>query len=505
MTASTLDTRNDAAPQDTPSTRRERRIDARRRRHRGATESGTATAPPDGAARPPGTGASPAPAGPSHGVAAEDLVLVPPDAVAPAQAPPGDAAFVPAMPAARPATVRRTGFSVAPDGSYAVCLADAGPGAWYPERWTLGGPVAYTVALPGNQPEDGDAQVLPLPDGRVLIRRGSAGRHDIALLYPTGPRTGEVPVGFVHGESLRLLPPLATGSAYALSYADGVSTVWLVHGGQGLERLARIEGRCGGGVWLDRAGRLLAVDRESRGRVKSVAVDLATGEVSPLLQIAPDSDDRLVAADPDSGLLMVRSDASGAERLGWGVLGSGHPVRFPVCLRDDPGPDGARTLPVAVRPGAAGSPESCAVLLRRGGRAALWRPGARRTASLPTPRGWLPGAAWWSGHDTLRMAYADAVDVEPCGVRDVPSREYLPEVRPVAPASTGLTNRQLTLPSVPLRRALGPGGVRAADRADRGGDRNVAQPGVAVTELAAPRGPLGRVLPLQEAPLAANA
>lgn len=100
------------------------------------------------------------------------------------------------------------------------------------------------------------------------------------------------------------------------------STVWLVAGGAfGPEHVAEVPGRCSGGVWLDHAGRMLALDREIGGRTKAVVVDLErAGEVSPLLQIAEASDDRLLLADPDSGLLLIRSDAPspGEDRLGWG-------------------------------------------------------------------------------------------------------------------------------------------------------------------------------------------
>jgi hypothetical protein len=336
----------------------------------------------------------------------------------------------------------RTGFTVSADGSYAACLADAGEGAWYPERWTLGGPEPYTVPLPGNQPEEPDSQVLPLPDGRVLICRGSAGRYDIALLYPAGHGTGELPVCFLYAEEVRLLPAPGNGSAYALGYAAGRSTVWLVHGGPGLERRAEMAGRCAGGVWLDRGGRVLALDREREGRTKTVAVDLCTGEVNPLLEIAEDSDDRLLMADPDSGLLLLRSDAPGTDRLGWGVLGSSRPVRFPECLRDD-GPGGGRLEPVAVQPGHLLMPESCAVVLRDGGRSALWRPSTRRLDPLPTPPGWLAGSAWWPEPGTLRLPYARVE--RPCGVRDVPTgRDGCEWPREAAPDGTAGAGRTLT-------------------------------------------------------------
>ncbi|MBO0518174.1 hypothetical protein J0695_41645, partial [Streptomyces beijiangensis] len=133
--------------------------------------------------------------------------------------------------------------------------------------------------------------------------------------------------------------------------------VWLVAGGAfGPEHVAEVPGRCSGGVWLDREGRMLALDRESDGVTKAVAVDLERGgEVSPLLQIAEDSEDRLLLADPDSGLLLVRSDAPGEHRLGWGVLGSARPVRFPECLRVED----AMVSPFAVQPGQVLMPESC--------------------------------------------------------------------------------------------------------------------------------------------------
>ncbi len=382
------------------------------------------------------------------------LTLVPPGGRAPARPMPPAAVRVP--------PVARTGFTVAAGGAYAACLADAGDGAWYAERWTLGGPEPYTVPLPVNQPEEPDAQVQPLPDGRVLVLRRSGDRHDLALLYPTGPGTGQVPVGFLYGDRVRLLPPRADGRAYALVCADGAGTVWLVHGGPGLERCAGLDGRCAGGVWLDRAGRLLALERERDGPVTTVAVDVATGAVSHLLHLADGSRDRLLLADPDSGLLLVRSDAPGTERLGWGVLGGGRPVRFPECLREEEESAGRPLEPVAVQPGHPLAPESCAVLLRCGGRSALWRPGGRGLGRLPTPPGWLAGSAWWPAPGTLRMPYAGPG--EPYGVRDIPVDVYAPP----AGAPSELTSRHVTLSA-----------------------RSVA--------------PLSRVVPLQQAPLAASA
>ncbi|MFE6662437.1 hypothetical protein ACFVFH_02555 [Streptomyces sp. NPDC057697] len=312
-------------------------------------------------------------------------------------------------------------FTIAADGSYAARLAladvaaeasDEPGGAWFVERWTLDGPEPYAVPLPLDQPEEPDSEVLPLADGRVLIRRRVADRHAVSLLYPTGPGTGELPLGTVARADLTLLPPSPDGvSAYALSAGARSTSVWQVVGGAfGPAPVAEVPGRCSGGAWLDRAGRMLALDRElpDGGPVKAVAVDLERGgEVTPLLQIAPDSNDRLLLADPDSGLLLIRSDAPGHDRLGWGVLGSCLPVRFPECLR----PADVAVTPFAVQPGQMLMPESCAVALRIDGAAGswvgVWRPAGRRLHQFAAPGGWQAGRGVWTRDGVLGLPYAD--------------------------------------------------------------------------------------------------
>jgi hypothetical protein len=264
------------------------------------------------------------------------------------------------------------------------------------------------VPLPGQQPEEPGTPVAPLSDGRVLVLRRVADRYDAVLLAPTGPGTGEVALGSLVGDEVRLLPPSpAPGTAFVLACAAGTCTVWQVLGGGAPVPVATVDGRCTGGVWLDRAGRLLALDLERDGRAKTVAADLRTGAVSPLLQLTEDSDDRLVLAEPDSGLLVVRSDAAGGSRLGWGVLGSARPVRFPdaLCV------PGLQFGPVAAQPGQILSPESVVVALRAeapGGAEtlALWRPGERRVHWRAAPAGWLSGAGLWLPGTDLRLPYA---------------------------------------------------------------------------------------------------
>ncbi|WP_225830808.1 hypothetical protein [Streptomyces sp. NK08204] len=321
--------------------------------------------------------------------------------------------------------VRGAGCALTADGAYAARLALDGD-SLFPERWTLDGPEPYAVPLPGNQPEEPGTEVQPMADGRVLIHRLVERRHAFSLLYPTGPGTGELPLGAVEspepGTRLTLLPPAPGGArAYALAVGPHTTTVWLVAGGAvGPEPLAEIPGRCSGGAWLDHAGRMLALDRELGGRTKTVVVDLERGgEISPLLQIADDSDDRLLLADPESGLLLISSDAPspGQERLGWGVLGSTLPVRFPECLRVTD----CSVTPFAIQPGQALMPENCAVALRVDGPfgswVATWRPAERQVRHLRAPAGWLTGAGLWTHEGVLRLPYA-TYEV-PCGVAEL--------------------------------------------------------------------------------------
>ncbi|MFG2722051.1 hypothetical protein ACGFW5_27750 [Streptomyces sp. NPDC048416] len=362
--------------------------------------------------------------------------------------------------AADDGAVRSTGFAIAANGAYAARLVrdEGGTAAWFPERWTLDGPEPYAVPLPGNQPEEPDTAVLPMADGRVLIHRRIADRHSFALLYPTGPATGELALGAIaagadaaEADAFTLLPPSPDGScAYALAVGQDSTALWLVAGGAfGPELVARLKGRCSGGAWLDRTGRMLALDRDLDGRTKAVAVDLERGgEVTELLEITEESNDRLLLADADSGLLLIRSDAPGHDRLGWGVLGSALPVRFPECLRLA---DAAIT-PFAVQPGQVLMPESCAVALRidaaAGTWVGIWRPAGRHLHQLAAPQGWLAGAGLWTPQGVLRLPYA--TDASPCAVLELPAP---PDPAPAPPAPPPAPARPAAAKPVPLGQA----------------------------------------------------
>ncbi|MEO3766487.1 hypothetical protein [Streptomyces sp. B8F3] len=352
-------------------------------------------------------------------VAATTPAVPPARRAAPPTAPP---------PAAAPGrAVGRAGFTLTADGTYGACLATDADGNWFPERWTLHGPEPYTVPLPCAQPEEPGTTVLPLADGRVLVRRLVGGTdHTFSLLHPSGPDTTEQTLGSVTAPRLALVPPAPECvEVYALAPPEpgGETTaVWRVYGGGFAgagtahpERVGELPGRCAGRGWLDRTGRALAVDQELDGRTKAVTVGLHDGvEVSPLLQLTAESNDRLLLADPDSGLLLLCSDAPGRDRLGWGVLGSGRPVRFPdaLCPRD------TAVTPFAVQPGQVLTPEQCGVALRLDGpggcRLGVWRPASRRLVPLPPLPGWITGSGLWTQWGELRLPYA--TPAHPCGL-----------------------------------------------------------------------------------------
>ncbi|RBM18964.1 hypothetical protein [Streptomyces sp. PT12] len=358
---------------------------------------------------------------------------------------------------ARPALLP-TPLTIAAGGAYAARLvAGYGDGGWCPERWTLDGPEPYTVQLPGGQPEEAGSRLQPLADGRVLIARRADGRYHFSLLYPSGPDTGELPLGAVESDGLTLLPPAPDGArVYALApQAEDAAAgrpagtaLWMVCGGTfGPELVTVLAGECSGGAWLDAEGRLLALDRtDATGQTRAVTVDVEHGgEPTELLRISEDSNDRLLLADPDSGLLLVSSDAPGQERIGWGVLGSHRPVRFPEALHPE---GGVRVTPFAAQPGQMLLPERCAVALRmttpEAEWVAVWRPQQRELVHLPVPEGWLAGAGRWTADGQLLLPYVSAST--PCGLArlNVPD----PPEAPVEAAGTaGATGSSAPEPS----------------------------------------------------------
>ncbi|GJF28690.1 hypothetical protein KNE206_13900 [Kitasatospora sp. NE20-6] len=303
--------------------------------------------------------------------------------------------------------LRRFGFTFAADGSHAACLAAGPDGGWYAESWRLpadGGPAETTsLPLPGGRTESLHTQLVALPDGRVLACRHDGEQHGLALLS-TAPGDGrEQQLARLWLPGLRLLPQPGGGAVALGSDSRPVTTVWRVTtDGTPPAPVAELPGLHGGGVWLDRTGRLLALDRVADGVVRTVVLDLESGAVTPLLEIGERSNDRLVLFDPDTGLGVVRSDAPGTDRLGWATLGSSDPVRFPDCLHAG----GLLPRPVALVPGDPAGPRVVLQLDHGAGSAlALWQPATARLQRLAVPPGRLGGVGHWAAGG-LRIPYS---------------------------------------------------------------------------------------------------
>jgi dipeptidyl aminopeptidase/acylaminoacyl peptidase len=310
----------------------------------------------------------------------------------------------PTHPAA--AALTRNRFRFSPDGMTAACVADDGQGGRYVEAWSFTGPSARWWPLPQADGVTPHTQPIPLNDGRIILWRERAGdSYEITFEITLLDRCERV-VGAIRNDelvALRLLAgpgrdPLAIGITVD---TRGRSTIWGVVGDPPrLERLVEIPCLLMGGVWLDRAGRLLSVDRaEGGGPAKAVAVDLQDGSWSPLLTVSQTSNDRLLACAPESGLVVVSTDALGGERLGWAKLGADQPVRFPETLHRPH----HTTLPLTF------DPHGQRVLLQLDegvrSRLAVYTPATDHRRTIPIPAGCVYQTACWTG-DLVRFPFS---------------------------------------------------------------------------------------------------
>ncbi|MEU8136104.1 S9 family peptidase [Streptodolium elevatio] len=297
--------------------------------------------------------------------------------------------------------LRRVSYSFSADGNHAACLATAGDGAWHVESWSLrpdgGSGVLSAPERPhADKPEQLHTQLLALDDGSVLVCRHEPGHHELVLLG--GPEDAERRIATVRSPGLRLLPyPGPDGLALVLGTdTTPVTTVWRVPlDGGPLEVLTELQGLFGGGVWLDPAGRRLALDAVRDGRVKSAVLDLDDGWLNPLLEMSETSNDRLQMCDPVSGLLVISSDAPGHDRLGWIRLAEDRGeapgrVRFPEMVHLP----NTTVRPVAIAPDG----DRVALQLDRGAtsRLAVWGPEEGTLLDVKMPEGCLGGLGRWT-------------------------------------------------------------------------------------------------------------
>lgn len=323
-----------------------------------------------------------------------------------------------------PLVLTRDNFRFSPGGTTAACVAGDGQGGLHLEAWSFAGPSPQWWPLPVAGAVTPHMQPIPLDDGRVLLWRERApdengvGAIEIVLLDGCESSPPEQVLGVIRSDelvALRLLPgpggPMHLAVAIAIDNR-GCSTIWRAAADPPhLERSAEIPGVLFGGVWLDSAGKLLGVNRaEGDGPAKPVAVDLADGSCTPLVSVSKTSNDRLLACDARSGLLVISTDAAGEERLGWGRLGAPEPVRFPETLH----PANTAAYPMTF------DPDGQRVLLHldEGARSrlAVYTPSKDHLAPVETPAGVVHGGACWTS-GVLRFPFS--TPCQPVGVATV--------------------------------------------------------------------------------------
>lgn len=241
------------------------------------------------------------------------------------------------MTATSPAVTSRFDFAYSDNGRYGVCLrttADEVALEW----WTFRAEEAASQTLL-DIAVSRQTRALPLDEGGVILLQpsgtGSSRRYDVVLLRPGGPtcsaqRLGEIPA--LDGYLVPSPNSAQLGFAVMLDYSEQ-STIWRLSASTALiEPVVRVPGTLSGYAWLDVEAGILAVNQASNSyRSSGIVIDLLQGSWRRIWSVSDTSTDRIVLVSPHSKLLVVATNATGEERLGWGVLGEQN-VSFPQTL-----------------------------------------------------------------------------------------------------------------------------------------------------------------------------
>jgi pimeloyl-ACP methyl ester carboxylesterase len=135
-----------------------------------------------------------------------------------------------------------------------------------------------------------------------------------------------------------LLPRLPGDETQLLAVVgfDDTTTVWRVDWRTGsMTEAGRLPAPINGGIWLDEAGDRLAVNLEGEtGRSSVYVVEFGAKSFSRLFEASPDSEDRIVLADPATGRVVVTTDAFGYPAVGVAEPKSAAGIRFVAALSE---------------------------------------------------------------------------------------------------------------------------------------------------------------------------
>jgi dienelactone hydrolase len=175
-----------------------------------------------------------------------------------------------------------------------------------------------------------------------LCRPTAAGLEVVALdLHtdpsPDGHATGTArTVADLATPQTVLLPRLPGADTQLLAVVgfDETTTVWRIAWRDGtMTEAGRLPAPINGGAWLDATGDRLAVNLEGEsGRSSVYVVDFGAQTFSRLFEASPDSEDRIVLADPATGRVVVTTDAFGYPAVGVAEPSVAPGVRFVAPL-----------------------------------------------------------------------------------------------------------------------------------------------------------------------------
>jgi pimeloyl-ACP methyl ester carboxylesterase len=135
-----------------------------------------------------------------------------------------------------------------------------------------------------------------------------------------------------------LFPRLAGAETQLLAVVgfDDTTTVLRIDWRAGTTAEAgRLPAPVSGGVWLDETGEKLAVNLEGEsGRSSVYVVDFGAQTFSRLFEASPDSEDRIILADPATGAVVVTTDAFGYPAVGVAQPSVAPGIRFIPALEE---------------------------------------------------------------------------------------------------------------------------------------------------------------------------
>ena len=189
-----------------------------------------------------------------------------------------------------------------------------------------------------------------------LCRPTAAGLEVVALDVDPATGTGTArTVADLATPQTCLLPRLPGADTQLLAVVgfDDTTTVWRIGWRDGsMTEAGQLPAPLHGGVWLDDTGDRLAVNLAGEsGRSSVFVVDFATagggsrrpcrgdtpqppGSFARLFEASPDSEDRIVLADPASGRVVVTTDGFGYPAVGIAEPKSAAGIRFIPALEE---------------------------------------------------------------------------------------------------------------------------------------------------------------------------